>query len=85
MILKALVQPKARVYGALCWGSDTGTDTKWWHLTHAAYRADNDFYPVELTVLNEFKSVGNDFSRGISGWIWSISHTKFACCNFKLR
>ena len=69
MFVNALDQAKARVYGALCWGSDTGTDSKWWHMTHATYMANSDFYPVERIVLNELICVCSDFSRGISGWI----------------
>ena len=85
MILNALDQAKARVYGVLCWGSDIRTCNKWWHMTHSPYGINSVFYPVERTVLNEFTCVCSDFSRGISGLIGSTTYTKFACYNFKLR
>ena len=85
MISEVLDQPKARAYGALCLDYDTGTGSKWWYMTHAAYRANSDFHPFERIVLNEFKCVCSAFSRGILGLIWSITYTKFACCYFKLR
>ena len=88
MILKALDQPKARVYGTLCLDSDIETCSKWWHMTHVAYGAISVFYPVERIVLNEFKCVGSDFSRGISGlmlqhrlclsYIWHKYGTSFS-------
>ena len=84
MFVNVLNQAKARVYSTLCLDSNTGTNSKWWHMTHVAYRANIDFYPVEHIDLNEFTCVCSDFSRGISGLIWSTTYTKFACCNFKL-
>ena len=84
VILGALDQAKARVYGTLCLSSDIRTCSKWWHMTHAAYSAITVFYPVERIVLNEFKCVCSAFLRVISRWIRSLSSTKFAC-NFKLQ
>ena len=79
MFVNVLDRPKARVYGTLCLDSITGTGSKRWHTTHATYVANSDFYPFERIVLNEFKCVPSDFSRGAQPTL------SLLCCNFKLR